>query len=183
MRAAGSARSATSRPEQIRGERIDARTDVYALGCVLVYALTGKAPYAGESDEATLWAHLNAPPPSESVPPEFEGVVARALAKDPSDRYPSTGDLGRAALRAAGRSAAAVPERNVGRGSAAPAGSEDTEATALPAPVATDPDGETRVSPPERGARPARQAAAIGRRWAALGRAGRCSAPAPRRSS
>ena len=103
-------------PEQIRGERVDARTDVYALGCVLVYALTGKAPYSGDSDEATLWAHLNAPPPSESVPPEFEGVVARALAKDPSDRYPSAGDLGRAALRAAGRSATAVPEANVARG-------------------------------------------------------------------
>ena len=120
-------------PEQIRGERIDARTDVYALGCVLVYALTGKAPYSGDSDEATLWAHLNAPPPSESVPPEFEGVVARALAKDPSDRYPSTGDLGRAALRAAGRSATAVPERNVGRGLAAPADGSQTAATALPA--------------------------------------------------
>ena len=92
---------------------------------MLVYALTGKAPYSGDSDEATLWAHLNAPPPSESVPPEFEGVVARALAKDPSDRYLSAGDLGRAALRAAGRSATSVPERNVGRGLAAPA-TDDT---------------------------------------------------------
>ncbi len=136
-------------PEQIRGERVDARTDVYALGCVLVYALTGKAPYSGESDEATLYAHLNAPPPSESVPPDFEGVVARALAKDPSDRYLSAGDLGRAALRAAGRSATAVPERYVGRGLAAPA-TEDTADTALQgaaAPVVADPDGETRLSP------------------------------------
>src|SRR3954451_5714643 len=103
-------------PEQIRGQRVDARTDVYALGCVLVFALTGKAPYTGDSDEATLWAHLNAPPPNESVPPEFEGVVARALAKDPSDRYLSAGDLGRAALAAAGRSATMRPERNVARG-------------------------------------------------------------------
>jgi predicted Ser/Thr protein kinase len=140
-------------PEQIRGERIDARTDVYALGCVLVYALTGKAPYSGESDEATLWAHLNAPPPSESVPPEFEGVVARALAKDPSDRYPSAGDLGRAALRAAGRSATAVPEGNVARGLAAPA-TDDTAPTALrgaAAPAIADPDGETRLSPDSAG--------------------------------
>jgi predicted Ser/Thr protein kinase len=130
-------------PEQIRGGRIDARTDVYALGCLLVYALTGNAPYARESDEATLWAHLNSPPPSESVPPEFEGVVARALAKDPSDRYPSAGDLGRAALSAAGRSAATHPERNVARGAAAPPGLSATGATARVAA----PDAETRPSP------------------------------------
>ena len=138
-------------PEQIRGERVDARTDVYALGCVLVYALTGKAPYSGDSDEATLWAHLNSPPPSESVLPEFEAVVARALAKDPSDRYLSAGDLGRAALRAAGRSATSVPEANVGRGPAAPP-TDDTAATAkqgAAAPPVADPDGETRLSPAE----------------------------------
>lgn len=134
-------------PEQIRGERIDARTDVYALGCVLVHALTGSAPYMRDTDEATLWAHLNAPPPSDDVPPEFEGVVARALAKDPSDRYPSAGDLGLAALRAAGRGATSVPERNVGRGQAAPIDSK-TDATALQGPGAiADPDGETQVSP------------------------------------
>jgi predicted Ser/Thr protein kinase len=133
-------------PEQIRGERIDARTDVYALGCVLVHALTGSAPYTRETDEATLWAHLNAPPPSEDVPPAFEGVVARALAKDPSDRYPSAGDLGRAVLRAAGRSATSVPERNVGRGLAAPADGR-TEATALQGEALGDPDGETVLSP------------------------------------
>ena len=140
-------------PEQIRGERVDARTDVYALGCVLVYALTGKAPFSGDSDEATLWAHLNSPPPSESVPPEFEAVVARALAKDPSDRYLSAGDLGRATLRAAGRSATAVPERNVGRGPAAPA-TDETAATAkqgAAAAAVADPDGETRLSPPDGG--------------------------------
>ena len=130
-------------PEQIRGGRVDARTDVYALGCVLVFALTGQAPYVGESDEATLWAHLNSPPPSESVPPEFEGVVARALAKDPSDRYPSAGDLGRAALAAAGRSAAPGPERNVARGAAAPPGLSATAATARVAA----PDAETNISP------------------------------------
>ncbi|MEA2157573.1 MAG: hypothetical protein QOE11_3713, partial [Solirubrobacteraceae bacterium] len=130
-------------PEQIRGGRIDARTDVYALGCVLVYALTGNAPYTGESDEATLWSHLNSPPPTESVPPEFEGVIARALAKDPSDRYPSAGDLGRAALAAAGRSAATRPERNVARGAAAPPGLSATAATAR----VSAPDDETRPSP------------------------------------
>nr|MBA3327227.1 serine/threonine protein kinase [Solirubrobacterales bacterium] len=102
-------------PEQIRGRRIDARADVYALGCVLVHVLTGEAPFVRNSDEATLWAHLNEPPPTESVPPQFAAVVARALAKDPTDRYPSTGDLGRAALAAAGARAEPGPECPVAR--------------------------------------------------------------------
>ena len=136
-------------PEQIRGERVDARTDVYALGCVLVHALTGGAPYVRESDEATLWAHLNAPPPSDTVPAQFAPVVERALSKDPADRYPSAGDFGRAALAAAGRSAVPGPERNVARGAAAPEGTPYTAATmraGLPAH-----EGETHVSPPDRG--------------------------------
>ncbi len=135
-------------PEQIRGERVDARTDVYALGCVLVHALTGGAPFVRDSDEATLWAHLNSPPPTDLVPPEFAGVVERALSKDPADRYPSAGDLGRAACAAAGRSGVSGPERNVARGAAAPEGTPATAATArvsLPAH-----EGETHVSPPER---------------------------------
>jgi predicted Ser/Thr protein kinase len=125
-------------PEQIRGDRIDARTDVYALGCVLVHALTGSAPFMRESDEATLWAHLNSPPPADKVPSEFAGVVERALSKEPGDRYPSAGDLGRAALAAAGRSGVAAPERVVARGAAAPPGT-----------TAADPDEETHPSPPE----------------------------------
>ncbi|HEV7807944.1 MAG TPA: serine/threonine-protein kinase [Solirubrobacteraceae bacterium] len=132
-------------PEQIRGERVDARTDVYALGCVLVHALTGGAPFIRESDEATLWAHLNAPPPTDRVPPEFAGVVERALSKDPADRFPSAGDLGRAASAAAGRSAAPGPERNVARGAAAPEGTPPTAATARVPPH----EGETHVSPPD----------------------------------
>ncbi len=112
-------------PEQIRGERTDARSDTYALGCVLYHALTGSTPYQRDSDEATLWAHLNDPPPPVTsavpdVPPEFEDVIARALAKDPDDRYQSAGDLGRAALAATGRSDALAPERVVATGPAAP---------------------------------------------------------------
>src|SRR3712207_2340028 len=53
-------------PEQIRGERVDARADVYALGCLLFYALTGDVPFKRESDEARLWAHLSEPPPKPS---------------------------------------------------------------------------------------------------------------------
>jgi streptogramin lyase len=109
-------------PEQIRGERVDARADVYALGCVLVHLLTGRAPFMRSGDEATLWAHLNDEPPGEAdgVPAAFVPVVRRALAKQPADRFPSAGDLGRAALAAAGVQDPGVPERMVAVGEAAP---------------------------------------------------------------
>jgi DNA-binding beta-propeller fold protein YncE len=92
-------------PEQIRGERIDHRADVYSLGCVLCQALTGRVPFPRESDEGRLWAHLHAVPPRPSagvrgVPRAFDAVVARALAKDPADRWQTAGDLGAAVLAA-----------------------------------------------------------------------------------
>ena len=118
-------------PEQIRGERIDARADVYALGCVLYHALSGSPPYQRDSDEATLWAHLNDDPPSiaahaPGVPEGFDQVLSRAMAKDPAERYQSAGDLGRAALAAAGRGAAPGPERRVAVGEAAPGDEQET---------------------------------------------------------
>src|SRR3954468_11992620 len=66
-------------PEQIREERVAARPDVYALGPVLYYALTGSVPYDRESDEARLWAHLSEDPPKPSevvprLPPELDEV-------------------------------------------------------------------------------------------------------------
>ncbi|MDA0140273.1 serine/threonine-protein kinase, partial [Solirubrobacter deserti] len=118
-------------PEQIRGGRIDARADVYALGGVLHYALTGRVPFEREGDEAKLWAQLSAPPPQPSalrrgLRRSFDGVVARAMAKVPGERYPSAGDLGRAARAAVRGRAAAEPERMVARGAAAP-GEAQTE--------------------------------------------------------
>jgi hypothetical protein len=92
-------------PEQLDGEA-DARSDVYALGGVLYNALTGAPPYPQPTAAAKMWAQVNAPPPSVAAaapdaPAEFDGVVMRAMAKRPADRYPSAGDLGRAALAAA----------------------------------------------------------------------------------
>ena len=112
-------------PEQIRGERVDARADVYALGCVLFFALCGTVPFAREGDEARLWAHLHEAPPRPSavvpsVPGGFDAVIARALAKAPDDRYPSAGDLGRAAAAAAAGAAVGATERRVAVGAAAP---------------------------------------------------------------
>src|SRR5262249_2725419 len=110
-------------PEQIRGERVDARADIYALGCVLYYTLTGVVPFPRESDEAKLWAQLSDPPPKPSArgaPEAFDAVVERALAKYPEDRYPPAGDLGRAALAAASGELPAERERRVATGAAAP---------------------------------------------------------------
>jgi hypothetical protein len=126
-------------PEQIRGEPVDARADVYALGCLLFYVLTGIAPYRRDSDEATLYAHLNDPAPdprlvTTGVPDALAAVIERALAKDPDDRFPSAGDLGRAALAAVGDGPAPPPERLVARGAAAPGGA-GAEETAIPGSV------------------------------------------------
>src|SRR6185295_18737359 len=89
-------------PEQLNEGPVDARTDVYALGGVLYQALTGKVPYPRETAAATMLAHLDAPPPSllSVLPTASENlgeVVRRAMAKDPASRFPSAGDLGRAA--------------------------------------------------------------------------------------
>ena len=94
-----------SAPEQIEGGQVDARTDVYALACVLFECLSGKAPFHRPSEVAVLNAHLHAEPPklSDAVPelPEaLDRVVAKALSKSPLDRYASCGELV-AAVRAA----------------------------------------------------------------------------------
>jgi len=111
-------------PEQIEGHRVDARTDVYALGCVLFQTLTGEVPFPEPETSAKLWSHLNAPPPtagSHSRPAAaLDPVIARAMAKNPAERYPSAGDLGRAAVAAARGEAVTEPEQIVGAGEAAP---------------------------------------------------------------
>jgi hypothetical protein len=121
-------------PEQARGERVDARTDVYSLGCMLFHLVTGTVPFPRPNDVAKLYAHTAEPPPAArervaELPPALDEVLARAMAKDPADRFPSAGDLGRAALAAVGDTRAADGERSVATGAAAPPGSEP------PAPV------------------------------------------------
>jgi DNA-binding beta-propeller fold protein YncE len=140
-------------PEQIRGGKIDARADVYALGGVLHFALTGRVPFEREGDEAKLWAQLSAPPPVPSaftprLPRQFDAVVARAMAKEPDGRYPSAGDLGRAARAAAERRMSTEPERMVARGAAAPGAAVTDPGLA--------PEASTRTAVPVRARAPRR---------------------------
>ena len=146
-------------PEQFSGAEVDARADVYALGCVLYVALTGETPYPRGTVPATMLAHIHDAPPrptavAEDVQAGFDRVIARALAKDPERRYPSAGDLGRAALAAAeGRHVTEV-ERTVARGAAAPA------AHGGDGPVGNGRTALTVVAPPTRpgaAAAPARE--------------------------
>jgi serine/threonine protein kinase len=85
-------------PEQIEGGEVDARTDVYALACVLYETLTGTPPFHRPSEVAVLNAHLHAPPPrltkaAPEVPSGLEHVIQKALSKSPLDRYATPGEL------------------------------------------------------------------------------------------
>lgn len=88
-------------------------------------ALTGTVPYAREGHAARIYAHLKAPPPTVSdcatgIPQRFDGVISRALAKCPDDRFPSAGDLGFAAVAVSEERSVARAERSVATGEAAP---------------------------------------------------------------
>ena len=89
-------------PEQFKGAFLDARTDVYSLGCVLFECLTGRPPFRRENDAAVMYAHLFEDRPSAcaerpELDEEVDDVLATAMAKDPADRYPSAGELASAA--------------------------------------------------------------------------------------
>src|SRR3954469_154758 len=99
-------------PEQIKGWPVDARADVYALGCMLFEMIAGQPPFRRENEYATMYAHTSDPPPPLGVSPALDAAVARALAKEPEQRYPSAGDFARAMEAAlAGQSAPSAPER------------------------------------------------------------------------
>jgi serine/threonine-protein kinase len=88
-------------PERIRGGEVDHRTDIYALGCVTFHAITGRVPFPMEEQEAKLWAHMSEPPPLVSsvapdVPSAIDEVVGRAMAKEPSNRFGSAGEMAQA---------------------------------------------------------------------------------------
>ena len=100
-------------PEQITGDPMDERSDVYSLGCVVYECLTGQSPFPRATDVALLWAHVHEEPtpPSKArpeLPKELDTVLTRALAKEPGRRYRSAGELV-AATRSALRLGDAIP--------------------------------------------------------------------------
>jgi serine/threonine-protein kinase len=85
-------------PEQARGERVDSRTDIYALGIVIFEIFTGEVPFHGETPLATIMKHLKDPPPVEvmdahHLPFEVRDVLSRALAKESKDRFQTAANL------------------------------------------------------------------------------------------
>jgi serine/threonine protein kinase len=163
-------------PEQISGGEIDARVDVYALGCLLFKLLTGEVPFPKDGEAARLFAHLNDPPPAPSLyVPEvsmvLDDVVIRAMSKTPDDRYPSAGDLGRAAQAALQGEQMTAPERTVATGAAATRTTEtiSTKAGETQASMPlTEPTRRLADDAPPTAPKPAGTASSD-RRWALIG--------------
>lgn len=127
-------------PELIRGEVLTPATDVYGLGCLLFECLTGRVPFRGETPGEVTAHHLDSPPPKVTelrpdLSVELDDIVARAMAKDPADRYPSTRHLAEAVALVRPGDAATL-----GSTAVAPAAFEETTATPE---VIADPDPAT----------------------------------------
>src|SRR5262249_33945837 len=131
-------------PEQITAvSDIDGRADVYSLGCVLFECLTGTQPFPHDSDIAILFAHTRDPRPRVSerradAPPLVDAVLARAMAIDRDERYPTTAALMRA------RPDAPPPARAAG----ATPDTRTAQTEPPPAPARTIPvSGDTQIAP------------------------------------
>jgi serine/threonine-protein kinase len=93
-------------PEQARGETVDARSDVYAVGCVLYELLVGHPPFTGDNPVSVAYQHVREEPRLASqlnpmIPPAVDAVIMKALSKNPENRYESAGEMREDLLRAA----------------------------------------------------------------------------------
>jgi beta-lactam-binding protein with PASTA domain/predicted Ser/Thr protein kinase len=141
-------------PEQARGESVDARSDVYAAGCVLFELLVGHPPFVGDSPVSVAYQHVREDPKAPSdinrdVPPDVDAIVLKALAKNPLNRYQSAQEMRADALRAvAGRPVLATPvmsEAETMAMSGPPMHQQTAMTRAIPAGV-----GPRGPQPPER---------------------------------
>jgi ABC-type branched-subunit amino acid transport system substrate-binding protein/streptogramin lyase len=174
-------------PEQIRGEEIDGRTDEYALACLFYECLTGKPPFRRPTEAEVLWAHMQEEPPGLRGYPALDPVLAKGLAKDKADRYPSCGEFLAAAHAALGLEAPAATRRRlrlgrrlvaVGAALVVAAGiaagvllltTDEGSALAAPAPNAVieiDPDANKSVAEVAVGSNPTALAVGQGAVWA-----------------
>jgi eukaryotic-like serine/threonine-protein kinase len=103
-------------PEQARGERVDARSDLYSTGCLMYELLTGRPPFTGDSPVAIAYQHVREDPvPPSVVDPEIpewaDAIVLKAMAKAPADRYQSAGEMRMDIQRAMSGMPVAAPTR------------------------------------------------------------------------
>jgi len=169
-------------PEQIQGKEVGNSADIYYLGCVLYEALTWHVPFVKDIDVAVLWAHVEEPPPAASsinpaLPAAIDDVLARALMKNPEDRYASCREM-------VGEARAAFAQDDQLTARSSPVAMQRRSSFERPTPLTVPPDDDEGVRPgeslggPRRPAKRGRPSVGAAKSSASAGVAGSASTPA-----